>query len=81
MYTVIGTAVAALIVQGFALLALRMRLRSQLRRTLAHHHYLLDIARTLPRGSRLDERADDGSVWHLTISDDRGPELGQGRRP
>jgi hypothetical protein len=72
MLSVIGTGAVAVIVQGCALAALRMRLHGQQRRALAHHRYLLDLARTLPRGSRLDERGGDGSVLHLVIPHDHG---------
>jgi len=62
------TALAGLAMRGIAVAELLVRLRWQDRQQHAHRSYLTALARTLPRGCRLDEIRADGSELHLVIA-------------
>lgn len=62
------TVLAGLAVRGIAVAELFVRLRWQERQQHAHRAYLAALARTLPRGCRLDEVRADGSELHLVIA-------------
>jgi hypothetical protein len=62
------TAVVGLAMRGIAIVDLLMRLRWQQRQQHSHLVYLTTLARTLPRGCRLDEVRADGSELHLMIT-------------
>lgn len=62
------TVLVGLAVRGIATAELLVRLRWLERQQHAHRSYLTRLARTLPRGSRLDEVQADGSELHLVIA-------------
>ena len=62
------TALTGLALRGIAIAELLVRLRWQDRQQQAHRCYLMALARTLPRGCRLDEIWADGSELHLVIA-------------
>ena len=61
-------ALAGLAMRGIAIAELFVRLRWQERQQHAHRSYLITLARTLPRGCRLNEVRPDGSELHLMIA-------------
>jgi hypothetical protein len=62
------TALTVLVLRVIAIAELFVRLRWQLRLQREHRYCLVALARTLPRGSRLDEIRPDGSELHLVIA-------------
>lgn len=72
------TALAGVAVRGIAAAELSARLRWQERQRRADRSCLAELARTLPRGCRLDERRADGSELHLVTADQAEP---AGRTP
>ena len=62
------TLLTGLALRGMALAALFLRLRWEVRQQQLHCRYLVALARTLPRGSWLDEIRPDGSELHLVIA-------------
>jgi hypothetical protein len=71
MDPVTGSVLTALVGLGVHVVATvrqELRLRWQARQEHAHRQYLTALARSLPRGCRLDEVRGDGSEVHLVIS-------------
>jgi Tfp pilus assembly protein PilN len=62
------TALVGLAMRGIAIAELIVRVRWQERQHHAHSAYLTGLARTLPRGCRLDEVQADGSELHMLIA-------------
>ena len=67
------TAFFGVVLRGIAAVELMTRLRCQERQQRARFCYILALARTLPRGCRLDEVRADGSELHLVVT--HGAEL------
>jgi hypothetical protein len=63
-----AAALAMIAAQGWSVLALWLRLRWGVREEHAHHQYLVAVVRTLPPGSRIQERRADGSSLMLTVA-------------
>jgi len=62
------TALTSLVLRCIAAVELIARLRCQEQQQRAHICYVATLARTLPRGCRLDEIGADGSELHLVIT-------------
>lgn len=62
------TVLVGLAIRGIAAAELLARLRWQERQRRADRFSLTQLARTLPRGSQLDELRADGSELHLVIA-------------
>jgi Tfp pilus assembly protein PilN len=62
------TGLAGVTIQAIAAVERLVRLRSRERQRRADRASFSELARTLPRGCRLDERRADGSELHLVIA-------------
>jgi hypothetical protein len=81
VHSLVATTLSVMVTQVCAVLALRLRMRSQLRQSLARHYYVVALARTLPQGSRLREQDGDGSGFDLTIAGSAGVAAPTGLAP
>lgn len=60
--------IAVIVVQGFSLVTLWLRLRWRTRQEEAHRRYVVAVLRALPADSEIDERRVGGSLHKLTIT-------------
>jgi hypothetical protein len=67
------TALIGVAMRGIAVAELLARLWWQERQRRADRSYLMELARALPRGCRVDELRADGSELHLVIASAAGP--------
>jgi hypothetical protein len=67
MTSTVVAAIAGLGIHVFAFGGLWLRLRSQARQQRLHRRYVVDLARVLPSGSRIDDLHGGGRRTRLTI--------------
>ena len=63
---------SAVIIQGFSLTALWLRLRWWVKQENAHREYLVALLRALPEGSEVDEQGTDGVKLTISKASRRG---------